>query len=185
MFNQLFNNFRQMFDSHQEDNRSDSGNGLPIDIGVGAPSMPSHDCKGSRHTSLRHGNPCIRRYRNGTAHARDYFITDTSFCQHLAFLPAAPKHEGIAPFQTYNNLAITRFLDQQSIDLILRATMSFGLLANIDQFSMRWHLCQKLLGDKPVMEYHIGTVQTVQAFDSDQARVPRPSADDIDNSWFG
>src|ERR1043165_1409041 len=94
-------------------------------------------CKCICHAALGHRDACISWHSDHTADARDDFITNPCFGKCLAFLAAAPKDKGITAFESYDDLSLTRVLDQQLIDLFLRAAMSFGFFADINQLDRK------------------------------------------------
>src|SRR6185503_12020081 len=104
--------------------------------------MTSNDCKSSCHTTLRDRNTRIRWNSNRTAHARDDLITNPRLCERLALLPTAPKDEWVATLEANDGFPFSCLLNQQSIDLFLRAAMSFGFLAYINQFCTNWNFIQ-------------------------------------------
>ena len=100
--------------------------------------------------------------------------------QRLRFLAAAAEQEGIAALQPDDPAAAARQTDQQGVDLRLRHMMVARDLAGEDPHGSGRDQRQDRLGDKLVVDNHIGRLQDAQRLQRQQLRVTRAGADEVD-----
>ena len=94
---------------------------------------------------------------------------NASRAQSFAFLAPAPKHERITALEPYNLPAIARVRNQQLVDLFLRETVIAAVLPCKYKHGFCRRVFEKNRIDEPVVNYHVGITQKLQAAHKPQA----------------
>ena len=82
-------------------------------------------------------------------------------------------------------MALRRPVDQQPVDLLLAHGVLVRPLAHVDPFRVLSSVVQKPGVHQAVIDHHVGLLESSQPLDGNQARVPRPPADQKNFALFG
>ncbi len=122
-------------------------------------------------------NTGIGRTADRDRHTRHHLEWNALLVQEQRFLAAAVEDERIAPLQTHDSLAFTRFLDQQQADGILFQRFR-GSRANVDAFGAGLRQAQQASMHAMVVNHDIRRLQKPAPAHGDERRVAGAGADD-------
>ena len=133
---------------------------------------------------MRHRNAGIGRHGNGAGDAGDDVKRQMRLGERQGLFASSTKEHRVAALEPHDGLAGFRKADEQPLDLGLGFRVPMALLAGIDDLRGGLAVIQQPLRHQMVVDHHIGLLERLQAFDGDQAGIPRTSANEIDNSNF-
>ena len=131
---------------------------------------------------MRDGYTGVGGGGNRGSHARHNLEGRSAAGQHQGFLAAAAENEGVSPLQTHDDLARSRPVQKQVIDLVLAQSLAAALLAHENQFRRLGSDPEQRGVKQAVVNYHLGLGQAVFALDRDQPRITRTGAHQVDFS---
>jgi hypothetical protein len=132
--------------------------------------------------TIGYRNARVCRHGNGTRNTRNNLEWNSCLRKSTGFLTATSENEWITAFETAYVLALSRLLDHEPVYVFLLQVFVAVRLSNIDDFGIGPGFFKQVQIDEPVVKYNVGISQAQQAADSDEIRISRPRADDVDNS---
>ena len=96
MGDQALGDARQVPDAHEEDERADPGQSVPVDVRfcLRRVLVTRHDRRRSREVAVREGDARVGRHGHGRRDARDDLEGDSRLSQLLRLLSPRPKTNG-------------------------------------------------------------------------------------------
>ena len=105
--------------------------------------------------------------------------------QRLRLLTTTPKDKRIAAFQPHDPLSSARFFHQQRVDVALLHRVLARLFSRVDDFRARRSPLQNLRIAEVIVHDHIGALDDLFHFQSDQADVSRTGSGEVADSFGG
>ncbi len=175
----------EIFDRHQKDQSTRGvGQSVPIVLGIFAPG--SGVTGGNRHGA---GQPTVGDRdacggRHGEAGADTWYdlARNARLTQGEDFLATSAEHEGVAPFQADDAFSFEPESHEQPIDLLLRARVSTGSLANIKALGICSAKAEDLRPDQPIVDDGISFLKSAQTPQSQELRIARSGPDERDET---
>src|SRR5262245_38072581 len=124
-------------------------------------------------------NTGVSRHSHCGANARDDLERDFGISQRFRLFAAATKNEWIATLEPHDLAAKPGVVNECSVDFFLSDAMAAGLLADKNPGGCRRRLLEKFNVHQLIVNDNLSAVQQLQSADGDQARIPRPRADEI------
>jgi hypothetical protein len=164
---------------HEDHQRFGVAHLVPIDGGHG---MAGHEGDHLGMVAVRQGNAGIGRDAQRRGDTRHDFERDAGIGQRFGLLAAAAENKWVAAFEPHHREAAPRPLNQHGADFLLGEGVDGFFLADVDTLGVRWRQVQQRGRRQVVEEHGVGPFQNPSAFASDEFRVTRPRADEVDLS---
>jgi hypothetical protein len=132
--------------------------------------------------TIGYRNARVCRHGNGTRNTWNNLEWNSRLRKSTGFLTATPENEWITAFEPAYVLALSRLLDHEPVYVFLLQVFVTVLLSDIDDFGIGPGFFKQVQIDEPVVKDNIGVSQAQQAADSDEIRISRSRADDVNNS---
>ena len=126
---------------------------------------------------MRHRDTRIRGGGDSGGDAGHDFEIDAGLRQRQRLLASPAEEVRVAALQAHHGLTLFRFLDEKRVYLVLFERVSFGRLADIDEFALSQPMATEAGMHQPVEEDNIGPGDALGPLDRYQAGVTRPCAD--------
>ena len=105
---------------------------------------------------MRDGYPGVGGGGNRGSHARHNLEWRSALGQSQGFLSAAAENKGVSPLQSHDDLARSRPVQKQVIDLVLAQSLAAALLAHENQFRRLGSDPEQRGVKQPVVNHHLG-----------------------------
>ena len=129
---------------------------------------------------MSHRNSGIGRRRDPGRDPGHDFEPDSRGQQRLGLLTAATEHERVAALQANNRPVGRPVLEQQPLDLLLRYRGASTLLTRVDQLRLGAGAGQRLVGDQPVVDDHVGRSDQLERPGGQQPWIARTGPHQVD-----
>src|SRR5215831_10874059 len=142
--------------------------------------MASYDGDARRARTVGDRDAGVRGSGNRRTDAGDDFIGNSRAFQSDRLFTSPAEHERISALEPDYQLAFARFANEKLLDLSLIYAVLIGLLADVNQFGAWRGVFQQFGAHQPIVKNNLRPLQTIFALQSEQLRIPRPGADQID-----
>jgi hypothetical protein len=175
---------RQSLHSHVEDEGAgERRKGVVVERGfllLGV-FVPGDEGNGRGVVAVGHRDARVGGGRDAGGDPGNDLEGDAGGGKRLGLLPAPPEDEGIAPLEADHDLSLPSTIDQELLDSLLRDARRAGILADVEHFDSGPGEIQRLFGNQAVADDHVGGDDQLQRPGGHQPRVPRASADQVDD----
>ncbi len=168
--------------THQDHERAAGpGERVPVDVGavLGGILVTGHDREVRRHAAVRHRDARVGGRRDRARDAGDDLERHAGRDARFGFLAAASEHERVAALQAHDRAGRRAARDEQGVDLVLAERGAAGRLADVDELSAGPGELEERRGRQPVVDDDVGGAQQELPAAGQQARIPRPGADEV------
>ncbi len=131
--------------------------------------------EGAADLAVRHGHTGFGGDGDGARHARDDGDRHPGCTAREHFLAAPAEDERVTPFESHDPKPLTRVLEHESFDVVLRNCMVTWGLADVDQLGARRQLGDVRAGPEPVVQDDVRVCEGPTTSDRDEVGVARPA----------